>query len=87
MGYPMFQVCEKIKATRVALIKWQWDTVKARQLEIEKVRDQITTIDGQPYIASSIEEHSSLMHHFDSLLSLEESYWQQAKVTWMKSGG
>lgn len=37
----MFQVYEKIKATRVALIKWQWDTFKAQQLEIEKVCDQL----------------------------------------------
>lgn len=72
----MFQVCEKIKAMKVALIKWQWHTFKARQLEIKKVRDQIMAIDGQLYIASSIEEQSSLMHQFESLLSLEESYWK-----------
>lgn len=73
----MFQVTEKIKATRLALLSWQRRTFKARQAEIDVVRDQITSIDAHPYSETSVSERYRLMEKLDSLLMDEETYWRR----------
>lgn len=70
--YPMFQVCKKIKATRLSLLKWQHSTFMARKFEIEKTRDQITMMDSQPHSAVFIKERRWLVHQLDSLRLAEK---------------
>ncbi|KAM1837470.1 hypothetical protein ACFX14_019273 [Malus domestica] len=77
VGVPMYQVCEKIKTTRMTLNTWHHKTFKARQAEIEVIHDKITSIDSLPYTNTAMEERSEFIHQLDSLLLENESHWKQ----------
>lgn len=48
LGTPSFRVCEKIKATRVKLLKWK-HSLHSVQHEIKVVRDQMQILFQQPF--------------------------------------
>ncbi|KAM0971419.1 hypothetical protein ACFX13_019619 [Malus domestica] len=84
---PMYQVCEKIKTTRMTLNTWHHKTFKARQAEIEVIHDKITSIDSLPYTNTAMDERSEFIHQLDSFLLEKESHWKlRSRIQWMKAG-
>lgn len=86
-GTRMFQVFEKIKATRLRLLQWQRTVFQATQRDIQCLRAQLGSLWAQPSTEASIETFRTLSAQLDTLLDREASYWQQrAKVSWLKDG-
>ncbi|KAM1172355.1 hypothetical protein ACFX2G_022945 [Malus domestica] len=86
-GVLMFQIVNKIKATRVALLKWQQSVFKGRQEEIKKVRQKLGFILAQPLTDDALAERHRLMQRLDQLLGQEEKYWRQRSwALWIKVG-
>ncbi|XP_068344070.1 uncharacterized protein [Pyrus communis] len=86
-GVPMFLIVNKIRATRVALLKWQQTIFKGRQEEINVVRQKFGFILAQPFTEDALAERNRLMQRFDQLLGQEEIYWRQRLCAlWIKAG-
>lgn len=64
----MFQIVGKIKATRVALLKWQQSVFKGRHEEINGVRHKLGFILAQPLTMEALVERNCLMQQLDQLL-------------------
>ncbi|KAM1299330.1 hypothetical protein ACFX2F_026033 [Malus domestica] len=73
----MFQIVNKIKATRVALLKWKQSVFKGRQEEIKELRQKLGFILAQPLTNDALVEQHQLMQRLDQLLGQEEKYWKQ----------
>ncbi|KAM1089376.1 hypothetical protein ACFX19_017361 [Malus domestica] len=83
----MFQVVEKIKATRSAFLSWHRTTFKSRQAELSQVRLKLNSIDCQPFLDSTLSERHALTQQLDSILAQDETYWRQrSKTSWMRDG-
>lgn len=61
-------VCDKIKATKVALLEWQRSTFGNTKLEIVKVRDKLGVLFEHPPSLDLIKRRGMLMHELDILL-------------------
>ena len=67
------RVCDKIRATRVALLEWQRSTFGNTKLEITKVRDKLGVLFEHPLSPDLIKRRGVLMHELDTLLGREET--------------
>ena len=79
----MFQVVHKIKATRVALLKWQKVVFQGKREEINDIRSKLGFIPAQPLSEVSLAERSHLMKRLDALLGQEETYWRQRSQSFL----
>lgn len=61
-------VCDKIRATRVALLEWQRTTFGNTKIEIVKVRDKLGVMFEHPYSPNLHERRGELMNELDNLL-------------------
>ncbi|KAH0981179.1 hypothetical protein GBA52_008356 [Prunus armeniaca] len=83
----MYQVCEKIKTTRIQLMQWQRSMFGTTKAEIQRVRSQLDVVWRQPNSENTTATYHLLMSQLDSLLSREEAFWKQrSKVSWLKEG-
>ncbi|KAM2111999.1 hypothetical protein ACFX1R_014561 [Malus domestica] len=73
----MFQIVHKVKATRVALTKWQNRVFNSRKTKISDIRAKLGNILHQPLSENSVSERATLMNRLDSLLGDVESFWGQ----------
>lgn len=64
----MFQIVSKIKATRVALLKWQQSVFKGRHEEINGVQHKLGFILTQPLTVEALAERNCVMQRLDQLL-------------------
>lgn len=74
---PIYQVVHKIKATRVALLKWQKVVFKRRQNDITRVRSKLGLIPAQPLSDKSIVKRTNLLDQHNRLLGQEKTFWRQ----------
>lgn len=80
-------VCDKIRATRVALLEWQRTSFGNTKTKIVKVRDKLGTIFEHPPAPDLHERGGVLMQQLDNLLGREETFWwQRARTQWLKEG-
>lgn len=49
VGVPLFQVCEKIRATQVALLDWQRSVLGSTKQEIALVREKLASCLSNPF--------------------------------------
>lgn len=83
---PMFQIVSKIKAIRVALLKWQQSIFKDRHEKINGVQHKLGFILAQPLTVEALVEHNCVMQRLDQLLGHEEIYWRQGSCAlWVKA--
>lgn len=54
-GSPIFQVTEKIKATRMMLTNWACSNARTRPREIREAKDKFTSLLGHPFTVEFIE--------------------------------
>lgn len=81
------RVCSKVKATRMALLRWQRSSLDNTRKEIGVVRDKLGVLFEQPYMDHVVVKQKNLMKEQDSLLSREETYWRQrSQATWLRDG-
>lgn len=80
-GSPLTRVCDKIKATRVALLEWQRTSFGNAKTEIAKVRDKLGVIFEHPPAPDLHESGGVLMQQLDNLLGREETFWRQRART------
>lgn len=86
-GLPMFQVTEKIKATRVHLLKWVKSTERYLPAELAATEDKLNCLFGQPFTKTSIAQRNDLYTKLHSLLAQVEAFWRQrARENWMRIG-
>ncbi|KAI5334024.1 hypothetical protein L3X38_024157 [Prunus dulcis] len=86
-GMLMYQVCEKIKTTRIQLMQWQRSMFGTTKTEIQRVRSQLDVVWRQPNSENTTATYHLLMSQLDSLLSREQAFWKQrSKVSWLKEG-
>ncbi|XP_070660612.1 uncharacterized protein [Malus domestica] len=86
-GSPMFQVMEKIKATRVQLLKWVKSSERSIPWEIIVTEDKLQTLFGKPFTKTTIAQRHDLYTRLHSLLAQEEAFWQQrSKENWLCLG-
>lgn len=70
----MFQVVNKIRGTRVTLLKWQQTVFKGRQEKVNVVCQKLGFILFQALIDDALAERNRLMQQLDQLLGQEEIY-------------
>lgn len=80
-GVPLFQVCEKIYATRMVLLEWQRNVFGSTRLAIAKVREKLGVLFEHPPSMESRVCRVDLMDNLDALLSREETFWRQRSRT------
>ena len=79
-GYPMFQVCQKIKACRFALLNWSNSRTRPSKHQIDQVRAVVAEIESNCQenprdIAAAINRQNA-RKSLNDLLAMEESYWK-----------
>ncbi|KAM1135052.1 hypothetical protein FF1_044067 [Malus domestica] len=84
-GTPSYRVYEKIKATRVKLLKWK-RSLSSVQQEIKVVRDQMQILFQHPSDGVEWEIGSSFYSKLNSLLTQEEAHWKQLSKTTRQNG-
>ncbi|KAF8396818.1 hypothetical protein HHK36_018451 [Tetracentron sinense] len=72
LGFPMFRVCQKIKATRRALRKWNWETFKDVNTEKTKLHSSIALIFNGDFNEDAREKKWSISKELDEILAREE---------------
>ncbi|BBH01897.1 hypothetical protein Prudu_012301, partial [Prunus dulcis] len=65
VGTPMFIVVEKIKATRVKLLKWKRGEFNGTNMDIARVRAKLNDLMNQP-LDTNLEAHRLLVHNLTS---------------------
>ncbi|XP_070665195.1 uncharacterized protein [Malus domestica] len=81
----MFQVTEKIKATRVELMKWAKNNERSIPEEIAETEDKLNSLFGQPFTETSIAQRYELYNKLHSLLAQEEAFWRQrSRENWLR---
>lgn len=79
-GSLIYQVNEKIKATRMMLSNWPRSKVRIGPQEIREVEDKFISFLGQPFTEELIEQKKALNERLIFLLEQEETFWcQRAK--------
>lgn len=68
-GSPIFQVTEKIKATRMMLTNWACSNVRTRSREIREAKDKFTSLLGHPFTVEFIEQKKSLIGRLNFCLN------------------
>lgn len=76
-GSPMYQVTEKIKATRIQLLKWVKNTERSVPRETAATEDKLNCLFGQPFTEATIAQRHELYSKLHSLLAHEEAFWRQ----------
>lgn len=75
IGSPMSRVMEKIKATRVWLLKWVKRTERSIPSEIVETEDKLQALFGKPFTETTIAQRHKLYTRLQSLLAQEEAFW------------
>ena len=90
-GTLMFQLCQKVKACRMALIQWNKLDVNSLTHQIKKARETLATYDAN--LQSSwndpeiMRDRCAKRKSLNFLLTQEETYWRQrSRISWMKEG-
>lgn len=73
-GSPLTRVCDKIRATRVALLEWQRASFANTKMEISKVRNKLGVWFEHPPSPNLHERRGKLMQELDNLLGKEETF-------------
>lgn len=82
LGSPMYQVMEKIKVTRLQLLKWVKNSERSIPGEISVTKDKLQTLFGKPFTDTTIAQRHELYSRLHSLLAQEEAFWcQRSKET------
>ncbi|XP_048421925.1 uncharacterized protein LOC125469072 [Pyrus x bretschneideri] len=76
-GVPLFQVTDKIKSTRRKLSQWARQNSRHGPKEIGEIENKLTSILGQPFTDTSINEKKVLLSKLNGLLEQEECFWRQ----------
>lgn len=74
VGYLMLIVTVKIKAIRVALLKWKHRTFKSQNKEIERARFRLSSILALPLPNDVLAKCQNLMQRIDKLIGQEECF-------------
>lgn len=83
----MSQVMEKIKFTRMALLKWHQDTFGCRPLAIDQIWSKLEFLVNHASIDDRLRERGTFIEQLDLLLDQEEVHWRQrSKIKWLKVG-
>ena len=88
-GYPMFQVCQKIKACRVALLRWSNARTRPTKDRLDQLRQLVSATESNcqmnPMDATAIKDRQNARTSLNDFLAMEESYWKQpSRVSWLK---
>ncbi|CAA0841468.1 Unknown protein, partial [Striga hermonthica] len=85
-GTPMYQVSEKIKETRLAILRWSSLFKKNRDREKDEISNRLERLSKQGD-NRNWEEWYGLKRQMDDLIKKEEEYWQQnSRVSWLRHG-
>uniref|UniRef100_A0A2N9FEJ6 Reverse transcriptase Ty1/copia-type domain-containing protein n=1 Tax=Fagus sylvatica TaxID=28930 RepID=A0A2N9FEJ6_FAGSY len=87
LGYPMYQVCQKIKACRLTLLTWSNSRAHPSRHRIDKARAVVNEMENlcQANPRDNILATNCHNAHkdYNDLLAMEESYWKQrSRVSW-----
>ncbi len=78
-GYLLYQVCQRIKACRVALLKWSQAIKRPTQKRVAQLRticnDLEKTCQTNPGDMEAIKDRYTAWKKLNDLLAQEESYW------------
>ncbi|XP_070675647.1 uncharacterized protein [Malus domestica] len=86
-GSPMFQVAEKIKATRIQLINWVNRGHRRLPGDIAAIEDKLNSLFGQSFNDTTIAQRKELYMQLHSLLAQEEAFWmQRSRENWLHLG-
>lgn len=72
----IYQVTEKIKATRMALNNWARNFVRVGPKEIRELKDKLTILLGQPFTNELIEQKKVLIGRLNHLPEQDELLWR-----------
>lgn len=85
IGSPMYQVMEKIKVTRVHLLKLVKSTERSIPSEIVAKEDKLQPLFGKLFTKTTIAQMHELYTRLHSLLAQEEAFWHQEE-NWLCLG-
>ena len=90
-GTRMFQLCQKIKGCRMALIEWNKQGILSMPSKIKGLRAKLSNMDSN--IQELWQDHSRLSERHATRkelnyhISQEEIYWRQrSRISWMRDG-
>ncbi|CAA0837917.1 Unknown protein, partial [Striga hermonthica] len=85
-GTPLFQLKEKVKHTRIAILIWSSSNLSSRQQEISDLTHQMEDLNSHGKV-ENWELWEETKRKLNKAHMLEELHWQQkAKYRWLKEG-
>jgi hypothetical protein len=90
-GYLMYQVTQRIKACRVALLQWSKAKSRPTAKQIEKMNNLIGDLERrcqeEPGERVLINRRAAAHRELNVLLAQNETYWhQQSRISWLREG-
>ncbi len=90
-GHLLFQVCQRIKACRMALLQWSHTIKRPTQKRVTQLRTICADLEqkcqNNPGDVVTIRNRSTARKNLNDLLAQEECYWhQRSRVSWLRDG-